>query len=150
MRNEVLETWDTHGLTPGLYTLKLTVFLTAVDSLEALRAVYLGEATVTSISGDQNKRVTTFSLSQNYPNPFNPETTIQYQLPQTGNVTLSIFNLLGQEVRTLVHEHQTAGSYSIVWDGKNDIGELVTSGMYFYKLQVGESFLVTRKMLLLK
>ncbi|MFQ5640809.1 MAG: T9SS type A sorting domain-containing protein [bacterium] len=91
-----------------------------------------------------------FGLAQNYPNPFNPETTIQYQLPQTGNVTLRIYNLLGQEVRTLVSENQTAGSYSVAWNGKNDVGEFVTSGMYFYKLKVGESFLVTRKMLFLK
>ncbi|MFQ5640807.1 MAG: FlgD immunoglobulin-like domain containing protein, partial [bacterium] len=72
------------------------------------------------------------------------------QLARDGMVTLSIYNLLGQAVRTLVNKNQTAGSYSIVWDGNNNAGELAISGVYFYKLKVGESFLVTRKMVLLR
>ncbi len=91
-----------------------------------------------------------FELLQNYPNPFNPATTIRYQLAQVGDVRLTIYNLLGQKVRTLVHTRQPAGNYAVVWDGRDDADEAVTSGMYFYELHVDGVFLATRKMALLK
>ncbi|MFQ5752483.1 MAG: T9SS type A sorting domain-containing protein, partial [bacterium] len=79
-----------------------------------------------------------FSLSQNYPNPFNPTTQINYTLPRTSKVSLKIFNVLGQEIRHLVkNEQQTAMAYSIEWDGKDELGLAVSSGVYFYKLQAG-------------
>lgn len=89
-------------------------------------------------------------LQQNYPNPFNPETTIRYQLPEADRVSLRIYNLLGEEVRALVNEKQIAGNYLVSWDGSNDAGMLVSSGVYFYKLKVGKSFVATRKMVLLR
>ena len=85
-----------------------------------------------------------FSLFQNYPNPFNPVTTISYQLPKTGVVRLSIYNIKGQLVETLVNEQRSPGSYSATWYA-ND----VSSGLYFYKLTTGNK-IVTKKMLLLK
>lgn len=91
-----------------------------------------------------------FALFQNYPNPFNPETTIRYQLSQPGEVTLKIFNVLGQEVRTLVNKQQPAGSYSVQWDGKDDLGRQVASGIYIYQLAAGDAFKMTKRMLLLK
>jgi len=74
-------------------------------------------------------------LHQNYPNPFNPETTINYELSKASFVTLKIYNILGQEVRTLIDENKPAGSHIVKWDGKNTSGEYVTSGMYFIRLQ---------------
>jgi hypothetical protein len=78
-----------------------------------------------------------YTLSQNYPNPFNPETSIDYQVPETANMTLAIFNTLGQRVRTLVNTLQEPGSYTCRWDGCNESGEPVSSGIYFYRLRAG-------------
>jgi hypothetical protein len=91
-----------------------------------------------------------YALNDNYPNPFNPETTIKYQLPEAGLVTLEVYNMLGQVVRTLVNEHQTAGRYSVQWDAANDNGQSLSSGMYFYHVTAGQEFQGTKKMLLLK
>jgi hypothetical protein len=78
----------------------------------------------------------TFALWQNYPNPFNPSTTFRYQLPAAGKVTLRVFNLLGQEVRSLIDEAQDAGDHQTVWDGTNNRGLQVGTGVYFYRLEV--------------
>ncbi|MDZ7291770.1 MAG: alpha/beta hydrolase fold domain-containing protein [candidate division KSB1 bacterium] len=90
-----------------------------------------------------------FGLDQNYPNPFNPSTTITYSVAQAGNVELTIFNTLGQAVRTLVNERKPAGEYSLSWDGRDDAGQLLSSGPYFYRLKVGEA-VETRRLLFLK
>jgi len=92
-----------------------------------------------------------FSLGDNYPNPFNPNTVIRFSLsvPHPTNTTLKIYNIRGQEVRSLVSEQNGAGSYEVVWDGKDDKGNEVASGIYFYRLKVGE-FTECKKMLLLK
>jgi len=95
----------------------------------------------------------TLSLAQNYPNPFNPQTTIQYALTKHSQVTLKIYNLLGQEIRTLVDGFQPSGPHKITWDGKGTSGERAASGIYFYKLTVERNETVvseTRKMLLVK
>ena len=91
-----------------------------------------------------------FSLADNFPNPFNPATTIKYALPQAADVELTIYNVVGQVVRTLVAEHQSAGRYVVEWDATNDSGHSLSAGMYFYRLQAGEEFLEVKKMLLLK
>lgn len=88
-------------------------------------------------------------LFQNYPNPFNPTTTIKYQLPKSTEVSLKIYNLLGQLVRILIDEKQMAGNYSIIWDGKNDNGQLVTSGVYMCRIQT-QNFVKTKKMILIR
>jgi hypothetical protein len=90
-----------------------------------------------------------FRLFQNYPNPFNPSTTISYSVARPGEVDLTIFNSLGQQVRKLVSETKSAGEYTIVWNGRNDSGAMVSSGAYFYRLKVGEA-VHTRRMLFLK
>lgn len=90
-----------------------------------------------------------YELSQNYPNPFNPITTIKYQLPKSTEVSLKIYNVLGQLVRTLVDEKQFAGYYSIRWDGKDDSGRAVASGIYLYTLRTKE-FVKTRKLVIIR
>ena|GEM_PF-5265224 len=79
-----------------------------------------------------------FNLFQNYPNPFNPQTTIRYELPVMSTVTLKVYDLLGAEVVTLVDEDHGAGRYEVIWDGRNDLGEWVATGLYYFKLQAGE------------
>jgi hypothetical protein len=96
-----------------------------------------------------------YGLDQNYPNPFNPSTKISYLLPVASNVTLKIYNLLGQEVATLVQGVIAPGKYQIVWNGTDNAGKALASGMYFYRLDAsaqdgGQSFTSIRKMLLLK
>ena len=91
-----------------------------------------------------------YALQNNYPNPFNPETTIKYQLPEAGEVTLEIYNMLGQVVNTLVNDYQTAGRYVIQWDATNNNGQSLSSGVYFYRISAGEEFHSIKKMLLLK
>jgi len=98
---------------------------------------------------DPNAIPTVFSLDQNYPNPFNPSTTINYALPKESNVKITIYNVLGQPVRTLVNERQAASYQSVVWDGKNDKGMTVSSGTYIYIITAGD-FVQTKKMNLLK
>lgn len=90
-----------------------------------------------------------FSLLQNYPNPFNPSTTIEYSLPQRADVNISVYNILGQNIRTLVDETMPAGKYSVIWDGRDRAGRHAASGIYFYRIKADE-FDQSRKMLLLK
>jgi hypothetical protein len=90
-----------------------------------------------------------FWLEQNYPNPFNPETTIRYQINQPGPVHLEIYNLLGQKIRTLVNEVQSAGAHSVNWDGLDDAGRSVSSGVYVYRLRADKS-VASRKLVLLR
>ncbi len=95
-------------------------------------------------------RPAVFSLADNYPNPFNPTTTLQYALPQAADVALTVYNVLGQPVRTLVAERQNAGRYVVEWDATNDQGHRLSAGLYFYRLQAGGDFREVKKMLLLK
>lgn len=91
----------------------------------------------------------TFWLSCNYPNPFNPVTTIEYGLPRRSHVTIEIYNILGRTVRSLVDREESAGWYAITWDGMNDDGESVATGIYLYRLKAGD-YIETKRMLLLK
>jgi len=91
----------------------------------------------------------TFSLSQNFPNPFNANTVISFALPKTGHVKLEIYNILGQKVKVLVDEMVTAGYKRVVWDGKDNSGTDVASGVYFYRIKTQETVEVM-KMTLLK
>ncbi|MFQ5606085.1 MAG: FlgD immunoglobulin-like domain containing protein, partial [bacterium] len=89
----------------------------------------------------------TFTLSQNYPNPFNPGTSIQFGLPRASAVMLAIYNLRGQMVRMLINREFPAGNHEIRWDGKNDKGQTVASGMYMYKIHAA-NFVARKKLLL--
>ncbi|MCH8171448.1 MAG: T9SS type A sorting domain-containing protein, partial [Bacteroidetes bacterium] len=90
-----------------------------------------------------------FTLEQNYPNPFNPTTTIRFALPEASFVILRIYNMLGQEVKTLVNGEKNAGTYNVQWRGDNNFGVKVSSGTYIYRVIAGQN-IFTKKMVLLK
>lgn len=91
----------------------------------------------------------TLKLQQNYPNPFNPQTIIEYEMPAAGQAEVRIYNNLGQVVRTLVDEEQSPGLYRVIWDGKDDQGGRLASGVYFYQLKV-KDFVSAKRMILAK
>ena len=99
---------------------------------------------------DVQSTPTEFALHQNYPNPFNPQTNIPYDLAEGGDVVLRIYNLLGQEVRTLVRERQAPGRYTVQWSGMDDRGVSVSSGIYFYQVSVAGKFQDAKRLMLLK
>lgn len=88
-------------------------------------------------------------LGQNYPNPFNPVTTIRYAVPESGRVSMAVYNLLGQRVRGLVNRQVLAGEHFVTWDGKNDFGATVSSGIYVYRVEAGD-VVKSRKLMFLK
>ncbi|MBD3217818.1 MAG: T9SS type A sorting domain-containing protein, partial [candidate division Zixibacteria bacterium] len=105
----------------------------------------------TSDSGERSQKALpkAFELNQNFPNPFNATTQITYKLTRGSNVSLEIYNTMGQKVRTLVDEYRDAGRYTVEWDSKNDAGSDVASGVYLYKMRAGET-VDSKKMTLLK
>jgi hypothetical protein len=147
------------------YTYDDTSFTEVASSYECSRAVKVAVGTdgrvvvateneglfafmytdVTGINESLAPLPESFVLSQNYPNPFNPFTIINYQLPMTNKVELSIFNVLGQRVAILVNETQPAGNYRIEWDARG-----FASGVYYYQLHTEEGFVQSKKLLLLK
>ncbi|RMF59074.1 MAG: T9SS C-terminal target domain-containing protein [Calditrichaeota bacterium] len=92
----------------------------------------------------------TYQLMQNYPNPFNPGTTIAFYLPAPSEVTLTVYDITGQKVRTLFQGQASPGEHQIYWDGKNEAGETVSSGVYVYQLNANQTFQAVRKMILMK
>lgn len=125
------------------------VNLNRFDGLEANR-LFLTPDVLTAIDTDPRvNHPQKFSLRQNFPNPFNPSTTIAYQLSRASQVVLSIYNIRGQRVRVLQNAFRQPGEHVVEWDGRNDAGQIVTSGVYFYQLQA-ENFRQRRKMVLLR
>ena len=121
----------------------------ASPSWVAWKEIEVLSAVPTSVSSGENETIPAdLTLSQNYPNPFNPGTRIEYRLSQAGEVKLVIFNIQGQQVRSLVAGFEPAGFHSVQWNGQDDLGRRVASGLYFYRLQAG-GFVKTQKMLLI-
>ncbi len=104
---------------------------------------------VTKLSIKNHKVIQTLQLLQNYPNPFNPETTIQYAIPQPGKVVLRIFDINGRLLVKQTLAHNEAGIFTFHWNGQNQQGKPVASGMYFYQIQYGNKVL-TKKMILIR
>ena len=102
-------------------------------------------STALGLNSEQDVLAKDFKLDQNFPNPFNPKTKISYQLPTSTSVQLSIYNLLGQKVATLVNKKQSAGNYSVQWDASG-----FASGVYLYRLETNNGYKQTRKLVLLK
>ncbi|HFE64848.1 MAG TPA: T9SS type A sorting domain-containing protein [Caldithrix sp.] len=107
------------------------------------------QVTALKLTRLENTVASDFALQQNYPNPFNPITGIRYSIPRDAKVELSIYNALGQKVKTLVSGIQPAGAHKVVWDGTNQAGVKVASGVYYYRITSGD-FHAIRKMMLLK
>ena len=139
--------------------------LTPGDSVEVALALVVGNTSAeirdraakaftlyqqpTDVNNPSDVLPNAYELYQNYPNPFNPTTTIAFDLPASGEVRLEVFNLLGQRVKELSSGRMNAGSHNVEWDGCNDAGQGVASGVYFYRLSV-DGLSSTRKMVLLR
>ncbi len=102
-------------------------------------------SSTTDVSNQDGTLPKEFALHPNFPNPFNPETTIEYDVPKLSHIRIAIYNQLGQRVRTLVDQTRPAGRYKVSWDGTDDFGKKLTSGVYFYRLE-SDQFQATRKM----
>lgn len=105
--------------------------------------------TTTSVAELSNVIPDKFEVSQNYPNPFNPSTKFRYALPEGRNIKIIIYDIQGKQVAELVNNYQAAGTYEVTWNGKNDNGEAVSSGVYLYKIEVGD-YAISKKMIMLK
>lgn len=109
------------------------------------------DSLITEVTTEKSKSIpSNFNLEQNVPNPFNPTTTIKYQIPKTTQITLKIYNILGQEVKTLINKNMSPGNYEVQWDGTNNLGQKVSSGIYIYRMETNSEYVKTRKMLYLK
>jgi hypothetical protein len=145
--------FDTPGNGYGVFVKGRYIYLADTYSMMILETPYSPQD-VQDID-EETERPSDFTLYQNYPNPFNPNTTIKFKVQGSRfkvpihNTTLTVYNLLGQKVKTLVDEPLKSGSYEVVWDGKNDSGNEVSSGVYFYRIQTS-SFSETKKMVLIK
>ena len=138
------------GLSERMPYLRLGGQATGTFYLDDLKlvAVKLPEPTVVEASEGMGLPES-YALSQNYPNPFNPQTIIRYDLPRTGIIQMFLYNLAGQKIRTLVDGERPAGSYSVTWDGRNDDGRSVASGVYLCRMVAGE-FSAVRKLVLMR
>jgi hypothetical protein len=132
------------------FNYEVTEQVASVESASSAQNVgSLKVAKATSTSAVPTPLVTSYALHQSYPNPFAASTKIRYQIPTPGHVSLHVYNSVGQLVRTLVDAELDANRYEADWDGKNDRGEPVVSGIYFYRLESGD-FGQTNKMVLVK
>jgi hypothetical protein len=137
-------------LSSGTYTGSLVVSGSDINhQLANVTIPVTFHVTPTGISDNSSELPKEFALSQNYPNPFNPTTQIEFALPTKSLVSLEIYNVLGQKVRTLVDGVMAAGYKSVTWDGTDQSGQAVTSGTYFYKLTTADK-VFTKKMTMLK
>ncbi|MFC1898287.1 C25 family cysteine peptidase [Candidatus Cloacimonadota bacterium] len=151
---EIVTTGDNYetsfSVTSGIQTGEEARMISYVYNDEEDFVQYLYPITISEETNSPDDPISPNVLSaKNYPNPFNPDTTISYSIPSDGKIELAIFNMKGQKVKQLVHDIQVAGSYSINWNGKDNSGSLVSSGIYFYQITTSEKSL-KRKMLLLK
>jgi hypothetical protein len=127
-----------------------TVFTTdGVDTTQSgdVWNITLDASDVLSVDGEILPTV--FALHQNYPNPFNPITQIRYDLPEDAMVSITIYDIMGRSIKSLVNSNQSAGYRTIQWNATNNLGEPVSAGMYIYMIQAGE-YRKTKKMVLLK
>ena len=110
---------------------------------------FMPDSTSTGVNEIQANNVSNFKLIGNYPNPFNPSTTIEFSIPKTQLVSVVIYDVLGRQIKSLFNSELSLGKHDVVWDGKNNIGETVNSGVYFYTVKTSNK-LLTGKMILQK
>jgi len=140
------ETEIDEGALPGDV---IDFYLDGIKSRDYIIWRSFGEVHQLVLKIDSDNIPATFRLSQNYPNPFNPTTKIQYQLPENSFVSLTIYNILGEQIRTLVNEEKSAGNYTVSWNGKNEQSEMVPSGVYYYQIKTAD-YSQTQKMVFLR
>ncbi len=109
---------------------------------------YENQNVIAGVDSDLIPLVT--NLNQNYPNPFNPSTTIEFSIQNDSKIDLSVYNIRGQKINTIIHNKFTKGSHSIIWNGNDEIGKSVSSGLYLYKLNINGKTEAVKKCLLLK
>ncbi|TFH65147.1 MAG: T9SS type A sorting domain-containing protein [Candidatus Zixiibacteriota bacterium] len=146
---------DITDLSAGTYNtqveikqVSLTTGMGITDDIDTIYVKLLVDPP-TGVEDDQGAVPKSYSLKQNYPNPFNPETVIEYNLAASGHITLTVFNVIGQKVVDVVNGYESAGNKQAVWNGRDESGREVQSGVYFYRLTT-DNFSMTRKMMLLK
>lgn len=145
--------WDSGAL--GLNGTFVFTFTTegTFDYICTIHPIMTGSVVVTAVTGVDDEEQTglpdKIEVSQNYPNPFNPTTTFSYALAERSHVRVTVYNIAGQEVRTLHNGEQPAGQYEITWNGTDSLGTEVASGIYLYRVMAGD-FSETRKMVLIR
>jgi hypothetical protein len=132
------------GLTPQVFS-----FNFSDNAVKKLRITIGKKEFIDKDISEQKSLARNYRLYQNYPNPFNPSTVIEYQLSAQSKTNLSIYNLLGERIRTLINREQSAGRYSVEWDARDDNGNKVSSGVYYYRLETG-NYTEMRKMIYLR
>jgi hypothetical protein len=147
---EIIELMEENNVTTAY--IDWTVYaLDSTDTLEAENAPFSliinGENALSAFA--EELIPAQYALHQNYPNPFNPVTTVRYDLPESDLVTITIYDMLGKEITTIVNEVQDAGYKSIFWNATNDYGQSVSAGIYLYQIKT-TGFVQTKKMILLK
>jgi hypothetical protein len=126
-----------------------STFSPVFDSPDCYVVILWGEYENPNAADNESPVPFTYGLNQNHPNPFNPATTIDYSLARKSHVTIAVYNVLGQTVRTLVDDTRDAGNHQAVWDGNDQFGHAVASGVYIYKMLTDE-YTETRKMVLMR
>jgi hypothetical protein len=141
---------DTSSLVYGTYVWLIMAYDEGFRSRESSNKgfLYYEDTTSTDVDWKQNTIPKTFVLEQNYPNPFNPETQITFHLPRECQVRLVIYNQLGQQVRILGEEHLSPGIYTWIWDGKDQLGRKVPTGLYLYRLEANSKVFMKKMMLI--
>ena len=142
-------TFINYFTTPTNSTIKIAFIIHSSLQPSSLAVYSLGITTSAISKSDNQLPAYRMKLEQNFPNPFNPITTIEYSIPNSDFVTLKVFDITGRIVRTILSENQSQGKHTSIWDGRNDAGELVSSGTYFYLVRTANSTLA-RKMIYLK
>ena len=130
-------------------TTELVVLRSSLDYSSSTYLVYSTNGIASAISGDVNNIPSIIHLNQNYPNPFNPSTKIKYSIDSPEKISIKIYNVSGQLIKEINREHNQAGEYEVIWDGKNNFGQKVSSGAYFYQLTAG-NYTEAKKMILLE
>ena len=144
-------TFTTNNVTLGTAAPELHILGSTDDDSSAVHIdeIWYNETPTAMGISDDAPIASSYKLGQNYPNPFNPTTHIRFNIPETGLVNITIYDMLGRQVKTLINHTQDAGYRSIIWDATNDYGKPVSAGIYLYQIQTGD-FIQTKKMVLLK
>ena len=144
-------TFTTNNVTLGTAAPELHILGATDDDSSAVHIdeIWYNETPTAMGISDDVPIASSYKLGQNYPNPFNPTTHIRFNIPETGLVNITIYDMLGRQVKTLINNTQDAGYRSIIWDATNDYGKPMSAGIYLYQIQTGD-FIQTKKMVLLK